>query len=128
MALRGDFKRLRQQRVARQHGDAFAEHLVVGRLAAAEIVVVHRRQIVVDERVGVDALDGARQRQGVGFASAAGCRRGEAKRGAHPLAAGEERIAHRLVDGRGPGFVAGQEFIERGVDGFGARGQELAPN
>ena len=69
--LRGDFKRLRQQRVARQHGDAFAEDLVVGRLAAAEIVVVHRRQIVVDERVGVDALDGAGQRQGVGFA----CRR-----------------------------------------------------
>ena len=103
-ALRGDFKRLRQQRVARQHGDAFAEHLVVGRLAAAEIVVVHRRQIVVDERVGVDALDGAGQRQGVGFASAAGRRRREAKRGAHPLAAGKERITHGFVDGRGPGF------------------------
>ena len=62
--LRGDFKRLRQQRVAREHGDAVAENLVVGWLAAAEIVVVHRRQIVVDERIGVDALDGARERQG----------------------------------------------------------------
>jgi hypothetical protein len=29
------------------------------------------------------------------------------------------------VDSRGPGFVAGQEFIERSIDGFGARGQEL---
>jgi hypothetical protein len=29
------------------------------------------------------------------------------------------------VDGGGPGFLAGQEFIERGVDGFGARGQKL---
>ena len=76
-ALRGDFKRLRQQRVARQHGDAFAENFVVGRLAAAEIVVVHRRQIVVDERVGVDALDGARERHGVGVAAAASFGRGE---------------------------------------------------
>ena len=125
LGLRGDFKRLRQQRVARQHGDAFAEDLVVGRLAAAEIVVVHRRQIVVDERIGVDAFDGAGERQGVGFASAAGGRGGKAERGAHPLAAGKERIAHRLVDGGGPGFVAGQKFIERGVDGLGARGQKL---
>ena len=98
---------------------------MVGRLATAEIVVVHRGQIVVDERIGVDALDGARQRQGIGFASAAGRRRCEAKRGAHPLAAGKERIAHRLVNGGGPGFFRRQEFIERGVDGFGARGQEL---
>jgi hypothetical protein len=40
---------------------------------------------------------------------------GEAERGAHPLAAGEERVAHGLVDGGGPGFLAGQEFIERGL-------------
>ena len=123
--LRGDFKRLRQQRVARQHGDAFAEHLVVGRLAAAEIVVVHRRQIVVDERIGVDALDGARERQGVGFASAAGLRGGEAEGRAHPFAAGEERVTHRLVDGGGFGFLGRQKLVERAIDGLGARGQKL---
>ena len=38
---------------------AFAENLVTSRPAAAEVVVVHARQIVVDERVGVDALDRA---------------------------------------------------------------------
>jgi len=51
----------------------------------------------VDERVGMDALDGAGQRQGVGFAPAAGGSRREAKRGAHPLTAGKERIAHGFV-------------------------------
>ena len=124
-ALRGDFKRLRQQRVARQHGDAFAENFVVGGLAAAEIVVVHRRQIVVDERVGVDALDGAGERHGVGFAAAAGGGGREAKRRAHPFAAGKERVAHGLVNRGGLGFLGGQEFVERGVDGFGARGEKL---
>ena len=125
LGLRGDFKRLRQQRVAREHGDAFAEDLVVGRLATAEIVVVHRGQIIVDERVGVDALHGAGERHGVGFAAATGFGGGEAERGAHAFAAGKERIAHGFVDGGWPGFFGRQEFIERGIDGFGARGQEL---
>ena len=123
--LRGDLKRLCQQRVARQHRDAFAKDLVVGRFAAAEIVIVHRRQIIVDERIGVDALNGAGKRHGVGFASTAGRSGREAERGAHPLATGKERIAHGFVDGGGPGFFGRQEFIERGVDGFGTRGQKL---
>ena len=124
-ALRGDLKRLRQQGVARQHGDAFAEDLVVGGLAAAEIVVVHRGQIVVDERIGVDALDGAGQRQGVVFRAAAGLGGGQAKRRTHSFAAGKNRIAHGFVDGGGFGRFRRQEFIQRAVDGFRARGQEL---
>jgi len=55
----------------REDRDAFAEHFVIRQLAAAIIVVVHRRQIVVDERVGVNALDGAGQWQGVFRRSAA---------------------------------------------------------
>ena len=46
----------RQERVPGQDGDGFAEHLVVGGNAAAEVVVVHRGQVVVDQRVGVDHL------------------------------------------------------------------------
>ena len=58
LALGHERERLRHQRVAREHGDAFAEHFVVGRTTAAQVVVVHARQIVVDERVGVNAFDG----------------------------------------------------------------------
>ena len=98
---------------------------MVGRLAAAEIVVVHRRQIVVNERVGVDALDSAGEGHGVGFLSAAGRCRREQNGGAHPLAAGEERVAHRLVDGGGLDFFGWQKFVERRVDGVCARGEKL---
>ena len=60
-----DFKSLGEQRVAGEHRDAFAKHFVVGEFAAAIIVVVHRRKIIVDQRVGMDAFHGASQRHGV---------------------------------------------------------------
>ena len=113
-ALRGDLKRLRQQRVAREHGDAFAENFVVGRLAAAEIVVVHRGQIVVDERIGVDALDGARERHGDCVAATTRFGGGQEQSRAHSFSAGEKRVAHRLVNRGGLGFFGRQKFIERG--------------
>ncbi|HZI32092.1 MAG TPA: hypothetical protein VFF11_07105, partial [Candidatus Binatia bacterium] len=34
-------------------------------------------------------------------------------------------ITHRLVNGGGPGFFGGQKFVERAVDGFGARDEKL---
>ena len=52
----------RQQRVAGQDRDRLAEDLVRGRLAAAQVVVVHGRQVVVDQAVGVDHLHGAGER------------------------------------------------------------------
>ena len=44
-----DFEGDREQRVAGKDGDAVSENFVAGRAAAAEIVVVHAREIVVDE-------------------------------------------------------------------------------
>jgi hypothetical protein len=52
------FEGERLQRVAGEDGGRLVERDVAGRLAAAQIVVVHRRQVVVDQRVGVDHLDG----------------------------------------------------------------------
>jgi hypothetical protein len=48
---------MRQQRVPRQDRDPLAEDLMAGRLSAPEIIVIHRRQVIVDERIGVNALD-----------------------------------------------------------------------
>ncbi len=101
--LRGDFKGLRQERVAREHGHAFAKDLVIRKFAAAIIVVVHRRQIVMHERVGMDALNGARERQGIGLATATCRRRREAQRGSHAFATSEQRITHGFVNGGGFG-------------------------
>jgi hypothetical protein len=60
----------RQQRVAGEDRERLAVDLVAGRPAAAQVVVVHRGQVVVDEAVGVDALDGGRGESGVGVAAA----------------------------------------------------------
>ena len=69
--------------------------------AAAQRVVVDRRQVVVDQRVRVDELErGGRgqHRRGIGAAAA---RRGQREHRADALAAGEQRVAHRLHEARG---------------------------
>jgi hypothetical protein len=49
-----------EKRVAGQDGGCFAEFFVVGGFAAAEVVVVERGEVVVNQRVRVDEFDGAR--------------------------------------------------------------------
>ena len=51
-------ERERLQRVAGEDRRRFVELPVSRRAAAPQIVVVHRRQVVVHERVGVNQLDG----------------------------------------------------------------------
>ena len=48
-----NFERQRQKCIAGENGHRLAERLVAGRLAAAQVVVVHRRQVVVDQRISV---------------------------------------------------------------------------
>src|SRR5690606_21316364 len=50
-------ERQRLQRVAGQDRGRFAVGHVHGRLAAAQGVVVHRRQVVVHQRIGMHQLD-----------------------------------------------------------------------
>ena len=50
---------LGQERVAGEDGDVLAEAHVGARLAAPQVVVVERRQVVVDEAEGVDELERA---------------------------------------------------------------------
>ena len=53
----------RVERIAGEDRGAFVEGAVQGRLAAPQIVIVHARQIVVDQRIDVDALDRERDPQ-----------------------------------------------------------------
>ena len=62
--------RLGEQAVAGEDRHVLAEHHVRGRAAPAQVVVVHRRQVVVDQRVGVDQLDRGRRGQHVDSGSA----------------------------------------------------------
>ncbi len=104
--------------VAGEDGDGFAEDDVAGGLAAAEVVVVERGQVVVDERVGVEHLEGcAEVGCAFGDVSAAGDHAGgfHAEDGAEALAAGEDAVAHGSVDGVREGVGRGQEAFEGGV-------------
>ncbi len=56
---RDDFECNGQESIAGEDGNPFAEIFVVGGAPAPEIVVVHTGQIVMDERVSVDAFDGS---------------------------------------------------------------------
>jgi hypothetical protein len=47
----------RLQCVAGEAGHRFSENNVAGGPAAAEVIIVHRRQIVVNQRIGVNDLD-----------------------------------------------------------------------
>src|SRR5439155_1302772 len=89
-----NFKSLGEKGVSGQDGDAFSKDFVIGRFASTEVVVVHRRQIVMNEGVGVDALDRAGQRKRGGLSPVAGCRGGQAERRTHPFAARKKRITH----------------------------------
>ena len=88
------------------------ENTVIGRASAAEIVIVHAGKVVMDKRVGVDALHGAGGGEGEGFRSSGSPGRGQAEDGAESFSAGQQAVAHGFVDEGGMG-LGGDEAIER---------------
>ena len=59
------FEGHRQQRVAGQDRHAFSVNLVIRRPAAAQIIIVHGRQVVMNERIRVNHLDRTCGRHGI---------------------------------------------------------------
>ncbi|MNV82786.1 hypothetical protein D3C71_1765420 [compost metagenome] len=68
-----------------------------GRAAATQIVVVHCRQVVVDQRIGVDQFDRNGRCIQAGILGAEQMAGGVDQQWAHALAAAEGRVAHGLV-------------------------------
>ena len=97
LALQDERERLGEQGVAGQDGDVLAEDHVAGRLAAPQVVVVDGRQVVVDEGVGVDELEGGRCRQRRRQRPPETLDHGEREHGTDPLAAGQQRVPHGLA-------------------------------
>ena len=56
---RKDLKSEREKRVAGKNCHRFAENFVTRRTAPAEVIVVERRQIVVNQRICMDQLQSA---------------------------------------------------------------------
>jgi hypothetical protein len=62
----------RQECVAHEDCGCFAVDFVARGPPAAEVIIIHGRQVVVHERVGMAHFDGARGRKGVLDAAATG--------------------------------------------------------
>ncbi len=105
-----------QERVAGEHGDVLAVDDVRGRAPAPQGVVVERRQVVVHERERVHELERERGRQRVLGLAAEPLRRRQAEHRPHALAAGEQRVAHRLGERRDVGGLAEVERRQADVD------------
>ena len=115
----------RQQRVAGEDGGRLVERLVDGRHAAPEIVVVHGRQVVVDERIAVHAFDRGRGEHRVRRLDAEEPRRLDDQERAEALAAGQHGVAHGGDEARRAEDLAGLDLIveDRREGGFDLRGR-----
>ncbi len=109
-------ERLGEEAIAGQDRHVLAERLVAGETATPEVVVVHGRKVVVDQRVGVDQLDRRpeRKHRGPGQPERAGC--GEHQDGPDPLAAGQQRVAHRLLQPGGGKFIREAQCLQVPLD------------
>ena len=110
------FEREREKSIAGENGRGFAELLVGSWLAPAQVVVVERGEIVVDERVGVDEFDGAGgivRGRDVRIEDAGGF---EAQNWADAFSTGEDAVTHGLVNGWRLRRLRGHEAVEGGVD------------
>ena len=89
-----------QQPVAGEHCGRVIELLMAGRAAAAQIAVVHRRQIVVHERIGMHHFDRRRDLQGAAPCHSEEAAAGEHEKRAQALAGCQCGVAHRLINSR----------------------------
>lgn len=106
-----DFKSDGEEGVACQHGDAFPKYFVVGGTTAPEVVIVHAGEVIMDQRVGMDALDGCGGWESVGYAAATGFGGRDTGDWTESFAACEQAIAHGLVDGGWLGRSFGNPLV-----------------
>ncbi len=110
-----------EKAIAREYGDRFAEDAVIGGPTAAKIIIVHAGEIVMNQGVGVNALDGASGGEREGFFPSHSPSGGEAEDGAEAFAACKKTVAHGSVDEGGLGLGGDQlieSFFHQGKAGF----------
>ena len=98
-----DLEGEREKGIARQDGCRLIESEVKGWTAAAYRVIVHRRQVVMNQRVAMDAFE--RGAAGSAHSSRTPNSRADSMRrnGLQAFAAAEGRIAHGLPESGPPG-------------------------
>ncbi len=113
----------RLQGIAGEDRRRLAVSLVAGGTAAAQVIVIERRQVVMDQRIGVDHLQGRADFLHAHRQCAADGRHARAlhaQDGTDTLTAGKDAVAHRAVDGDGIRIVAGKQALQGLVNGAAA--------
>ncbi len=88
----------RHQGISGQNGDRIAEDFVTGREPPSQVVVIQRRQVVMDQGIGVHHFDcGAKVQKNVAVSRKA-LSRSQHQNGTHALASGKNGIAHGFVN------------------------------
>ena len=108
------FKRLGQQRITGQNRCRLVKLLVAAGLAATQIVVIHRRQIIMDQRIAVHHLDRGRHTKGGSARYLEQASRAQHQKRAQPFAIAQRRITHRLIQALlDLAIGAGQDPVKR---------------
>jgi hypothetical protein len=113
--------------VAGEDGHGFTEDLVIGRAAAAEVIVVHGGEVIVDEGEAVDHFDGAGSRERAGgfggFATDGGVAEKDEGR-ADAFAGAEKGVGGGFLEFGGHVLEGGEVVFEVGVGPVGGGGEE----
>ena len=121
-------KRERQQAVAGEDRGRFAKFLVARRQAATQVVIIHRGQIVVDERVCVNHLDGGGRGGRLSIFATRCSRRHEHEDRPQSFTGREQTVAHRFDKGSRGGFFGSKQIAQICLDkvlAVGHRGFEV---
>ncbi len=109
------FECQRLQRIPGEDGHRFAEGHMAGGPAAAQLIIVHRRQIVVDQGVGVDQLHRTGRRIQRRPRVAAKLAAGVDQQRAQAFASAEHGMAHRLMKQLRGRVGTRQHLLERAL-------------
>ena len=86
------------QGVAGEDGRGLVKSFVIGGTAAAQIVIVHGRKVIVDEGIGMHHLYTAGKGQNIFRIRPEKRGRGKAEHGPQTLASGKETVKHGLPE------------------------------
>ena len=111
-----DIKRLGQQDITGQHGRGLAKCLVAGGLAPAQVVVVHARQVIVDQRIAVQHLHGCGKLVGSGGIAVQHIADGQHQHGTDALSAAQQAVAGCTADVRLFGQIGVAGSLQRSID------------
>ena len=103
----------RLQCIAGQDRGGFVELPVAARPTATEIVIIHHRQVIVDQGVAMDELDRRGDARGGRRGNAEQCGAGEHKERPQALAGSQRTVAHRLEQARFRTITGGQKPVRR---------------